>query len=56
VAKDNRKFINAVFWIQNGRAVAGFAAGLRRLEQYVSSFFALAQQWDAGKIVGIICE
>lgn len=53
IAKDNRTFINAVFWVlRTRRSVARFAARLWPLEQCASPFYPLEKRRNLGKIVG----
>ncbi|SFU35440.1 Putative transposase of IS4/5 family [Nitrosospira multiformis] len=53
IAGDNRRFIDAVFWILRDRsAVAGSSAGVRRVEQHASPFHTLAGQGCLGEVTG----
>jgi len=45
VAKNNRLFLNAVFWIiRYLSSIEGFTLRLRRLEKYSSTFLSLKEQ------------
>jgi len=52
-AEDNRRFINAVFWIlRTGRPMERLTPRLWWMEQYASSLYKVERQRHLGKVTG----